>query len=556
MVNLQTRNRVFFPSAYSLLTIAFFALLFTEGQAQHSPLGSSQSQYLPMFRERNLMYERYMNNKNCNVHTSVLPFNNSPEVQAISDSIRQSMKKKSDTLLYALIDDFGYRNPIYITGIFDMYAGYEQAVISGTKTVLGGGLSIEQNLKRKLTLSATFLPGNCSLPSYLDTFAKNSHVVPGMGPAYTSKNGFAYQYCSGYLSYSPNKIFNFQIGKDKNFWGDGYRSLFLSDVSSSYPFLKVSATVWKLKYVSLFTCLKDVTAPSHLKKDFRNKYGTFHYLSWNATCWLNFSVFESVIWQGSDANRTRNFDVNYLNPVIFFRPVEYSLGSSDNAFLGFSFKVKAAEKQQFYGQLLLDEFLLNEVLAVFKKIAHPLDHSIKYGWWGNKQGAQLGFKSFDLFTLKNLSFQTELNAVRPYTYAHGSVQQNYANFNQPLAHPLGANFAESVSFLNYRHKKWIVETEFLYALYGKDENGKNYGQNIFESYTTHPNEYGNKFFQGLKTNLTYTKMKIGYYLIPSADLLVEAGMALRQEKNPASSVSSGFIFIGLRTGILNRYSDF
>jgi len=425
--------------------------------------------------------------------------------------------------------------------------GYERSA----KLILEKGVALKGNIQDKFSFNGTFIAGNSSFPSYLDTFITATDIVPGMGAAYSSKRGYSYQYYSGYLSYSPNKIFNFQIGKGKHFWGDGYRSLFLSDVSNAYPFMKISATVWKLKYVSLFTWMKDVTNPSHLKKDFLNKYGSFHYLSWNATKRINIALFESIIWQGTDSNRVRSFDVNYLNPVIFFRPVEYSLGSSDNAFLGASFKIKvgARQRQQFYGQLILDEFLLKEVLARF-------NNPVKSGWWANKQGVQFGFKNFDLFAIKNLTIQTEINAVRPYTYTHGSVQQNYAHYNQPLAHPLGANFTESVTFLNYQYKKWAFETQFLYAIYGKDVNGINYGHNIFASYNTRPNDYGNKFYQGLKTNLLYSKIKIGYYLIPSANLLAEAGIAIRQEKNSASALSSNFVFIGIKTGLINRYSDF
>ncbi len=44
------------------------------------------------------------------------------------------------------------------------------------------------------------------------------------------------------------------------------------------------------------------------------------------------------------------------NPVIFYRSVEQALGSPDNAFLGFDFKVKFAKHCQIYGQFLLDEF--------------------------------------------------------------------------------------------------------------------------------------------------------------------------------------------------------
>jgi len=518
----------------------------------------SQSNY-PLVRETYLQYEKSLNYKQSNSHTAIKPFLQTDEMESIQDSVKKSYLKKSDSLFTTLSErKIKRKSKFSVTGIFDSYFGYEQASQSNTKLLLGGGIQLNGKIKNKLFLSTTFLSGNAAYPSYLDSAIKNSAVIPGFGSAYKSNLGYSNQYYAGYVSYSPNKIFNFQAGRDKQFWGDGYRSLFLSDASTAMPFFKISTTIWKLKYVSLFTSMKDITKSPHSKNDFLNKYGTFHYLSWNVSKRINLSLFESIIWQGTDTNRVRSFDVNYLNPVIFFRPVEYSLGSSDNAFVGGAFKIKvgARQRQQFYGQLILDEFLLKEVLAIFKKIANPLDPTIKYGWWANKQGVQLGFKSFDLFTAKNLTFQTEINAVRPYTYSHGSVQQNYAHYNQPLAHPLGANFAESVSFLNYKFKKWIFETQFLYAIYGKDEKGINYGQNIFLSYNTHPYDYGNKFFQGLKTNLFYTRFKIGYYLIPSADLLAEVGVAMRQEKNSLNANSSNFVFIGLRTAIFNKYNDF
>lgn len=473
--------------------------------------------------------------RDCTLHSSIKPF---------CDEHLKSAKGKSR---------------IELNGLFDGEAGTEKTNSTGQNIVYGGmiGPQLRGIIKNKFSFSYSFLAGNSAFPSYLDSSVKHSDVVHGMGSAYDSNRGYSFADHFGYLSFSPNKVFNFQIGKDRHFWGDGHRSLFLSDISSSFPFLKITTNVWKFKYVNLFAIMKDATA-SPFKNDFKNKYGTFHYLSWNATKRINLSLFESIIFQGTDTNRARSFDINYLNPAIFYRPVEYSLGSSDNAFLGFAFKIKAGEKlnQHFYGQLILDEFLLKEVMAIFKKLANPLDKTIKYGWWANKQGFQLGFRSFDLFTMKNLSFQTEINAVRPYTYAHGSVQQNYGHYNQPLAHPLGANFAESVSFLNYRYKKWVIETQFLYAVYGKNEKGKNWGQNIFESYISREQDYYNKFFQGLKTYLTYSQIKVGYYIIPSSDLLAEAGVSVRQEKNSAESLSSVFFFIGIKTAIMNRYRDY
>ena len=518
---------------------------------------SQSNQNIPLYREKFLLYEKYLNSTDCSVHTSIKPYYNTPVLEAINDTIKKSFARNKDPKASIASEAKKTVNTLSVTGVLSSDLGYEQAGRSENKFLLDGGLKLEGTHLNKFSYNFIFLSGNSSFPSYIDSSIKHSSVVPGIGNAYGSTTGYSYQYYSGYFSYSPNKIFNFQIGKDKHFWGDGYRSLFISDVSNSYPFLQLSATVWKLKYVCLFAWMKDVTAPSGLQSDFKNKFGSFHYLSWNVTKRFNMGLFESVIWQGTDANRTRSFDVNYLNPVIFYRPVEYSLGSSDNALIGISFKEKIAKKQLFYGQLIIDDLYVETLKA---DIVHACLPFIKeqWGWWGNKYGFQLGFKSFDLFTIKNLSFQTEVNRVRPYTYSHGSVQQNYGNYNQPLADPLGANFTESVSFLNYRYKKWMFETEFLYAQYGKDENGINYGGNIFLSYITRPTslDYYTYVGQGLKTNLSYTKLQISYYPIPSADLMAEAGVALRQENNSLSSSNSTLIFIGIKTGIMNRYSDF
>ncbi|HEY4799705.1 MAG TPA: hypothetical protein VII99_11560, partial [Bacteroidia bacterium] len=413
---------------YFLFTVSSLFLYIRPTFSQHDS-SYIRAFTIPLYSEKNNLYDSYLNEKGRNEHSSIKPYLNSPALNAITDSIAQSMAGSNDNRL-SKVKDRNQRSKgmLAVNGIFTTEVGYEQAAKVENKFLVEGGLSVQAAYKNKLAFYSNFLSGSSAFPSYLDSSIKHTIVIPGMGSAYAMNHGYSYQYYSGYLSYSLNKIFNFQVGKDKHFWGEGYRSLLLSDVSNPFPFIKLSATVWKLKYVSLFANLKDVENPSGLHKDFVNKYGTFHYLSWNASKRLNISFFESIIWQGTDSNRVRKFDVNYLNPMIFYRPVEYSLGSSDNALLGFSYKIKVGKKcrQQFYGQIVIDEFLLKEVLAIFKKAAHPFDHTIQYGWWGNKQGVQFGFKDFDLFTVKNLNFQTEINAVRPYTYSHGSVLQNYS----------------------------------------------------------------------------------------------------------------------------------
>lgn len=115
---------------------------------------------------------------------------------------------------------------------------------------------------------------------------------------------------------------------------------------------------------------------------FLRKYTSMHYLDLNIGKRASIGVFESVVWH-NDTMGQRGFDIGYMNPFIFFRPVEFSIGSPDNVLMGFNAKYKITNKTTAYAQLLLDEFLIKEVRA-------------GKGWWGNKQGWQIGIKSFDL----------------------------------------------------------------------------------------------------------------------------------------------------------------
>lgn len=501
--------------------------------------------------------DNYYNNKEENSQTFVKPFR-LQEINFIKDSTAVFPRLLSGTK--AEERDKKSKGQIEVYPLLLAETGYDMSLNSHLTSNLGIGGNLLMFWKDKFALNFKAMGGKGVFTSPMDSVIRSSRVIPGMGYAYVSKNDslhpqYAYQYFSGYVSYSPNKIFNFQAGRDKHFWGDGYRSMFLSDVAAPYPYLKITTNVWKLTYVNLFTAMKDATNPSGFKKDWLDKYATFHYLGWNATKRINIGLFESIVWQGSDSTRHRGYDVNYLNPIMFFRPTEYSLGSSDNAFVGFNFKIKVAKKQQFYGQLLLDEFLLKEVKA---DLRHAItgDTAAKWGWWANKQAYQIGFKSFDLFTVKNLNFQTELNVVRPYTYSHGSVQQNYGHMNQPLAHPLGANFIEWVNFLNYRYKRIFIEAKFIFANYGGDIGGSDYGKNIFISYVNRTRDYENTIGQGIHTNLTTVSFRGAYILDTRMNLKIELGFAERMEHIATATKKTPYVFIGIKTDLCNLYDDY
>lgn len=128
--------------------------------------------------------------------------------------------------------------------------------------------------------------------------------------------------------------------------------------------------------------------------------------------------------------------MSYLNPFIFLRPVEASLDSPDNAVIGFSGKYKLFEHLALYSQFVLDEFESKNFFS-------------STGSSRNKYGFQIGLRGSELLGIKKLNYLLESNNVKPYTYSEQNAIINYAQNNEPIADPLGANFREFIGILNY-----------------------------------------------------------------------------------------------------------
>ncbi len=414
------------------------------------------------------------------------------------------------------------------------------------------GVSVGGTFGERFSFNSTFVESQSTFSTYIDSSIRKTFVVPGASRIKNYEDKFDYGTAYGSIAYSLKKHFSFQFGHDKNFIGDGYRSMLLSDNSYNYPFFKINANFWKVKYMVLYALFQDGPYP-RVNDDatFRRKYGTFHYLDINIGRRFTFGVLESIIW---DYEEHRGFDIYYLNPVIFLRPVEFSIGSPDNALIGFNLKYKLSSRLYAYGQVMLDEFKIKEVTA-------------GNGWWGNKQAFQVGFRAFSIFGIKRLDISSEFNYARPFTYQHWQTENAYAHYNQPLAHPMGANFMESVSTLNYSWKRWHLLARAMYAKvgYDYDQTGAsvdttgdpiNYGNNTLLSYDDREYDYGNKTLQGLETTVINGELRLWYLLNPASNMVIEAGTRLRRSENVLKTDNTMFLYIGFRTNLVNRYLDF
>lgn len=510
----------------------------------------AQDYYLPLNREWNLRYEPYLQLKQSNVHTSIKPLRHDEIIGVANiDSLDAPQIKETrftrtlvgrkifkEHLVQIRDSDFVVHADFVFEGRLGNEMAEKENLFTNTRGFWIGGTA-----GKRFSFSTTFFENQARFPAYIDTFALRYSIIPGEGRIKRQYGSYDYANVSGTISYTINRHFNVQFGHDKNFIGDGYRSLLLSDNAFGYPFLKINTTFWKVKYMNLFTVMEDLQFPAPDDIAFKKKYASFHYLDINIGKHASFGILESVVWSG-DSARGQGFDINYMNPFVFIRPVEFSLGSPDNMMLGFNLKIKIMPRLVFYSQLMLDEFKLSEIKA-------------GNGWYANKQAFQLGLKSYNL-PIPNLDLLTEFNYVRPFTYSHRTTFTNYAHFNQALAHPLGSNFYESVSIANYRYKNFLFRFQVNYALTAKDTGNSNLGNDIFKSYETKTFEYGNRMGQGYQSRMLYSELRASYLINPRTNLTFDIGYIYRRVSNQAGINQTKWIFIGIRTNLTNRYYDF
>lgn len=411
----------------------------------------------------------------------------------------------------------------------------------------GAGVSLEFALDNVLGFHYDIAYLRECLPIHTVEFSELWGVYPGMG---RKSNPFFPQQLmqNTNLSYRPFNEITFEAGFGKHFIGDGYRSMLLSYNAWNYPYLKAEVDIWKLKYQWVLAQLKDINVPeANSWSDFTSKYVFYHYLDWNVCNWLTVGVFEAII-SGPD----HGLEPAYFNPFIFYRPVEFSLGSVDNALMGLNTKISLNRNNHVYAQFVLDDFNIAEFKGDIQHFFRSDDASVKWGFFGNKYAVQLGFRSNHVFSIAYLSFFTELNAARPYTYSHHASLQNYGHFNQALAHPLGANFVESVSGLRYINGRYRFEFKTMFAVTGLDSLNTHYGSDIYkptmdalQNGNIPVNTWYNTIGQGVKTHIFYPELSVWYYLNTKHNLSVQLRVAYRRLSNSMNSANDFFVSFGV-----------
>ncbi|GGB06159.1 hypothetical protein GCM10011511_31980 [Puia dinghuensis] len=406
------------------------------------------------------------------------------------------------------------------------------------------GVTLRGMIAGKLGFSAYLTDNQERGPGYFQQRVAQFDAIPGAG-YFKAFHTTAFDYWDNRASIYFNtwKYVDWQFGYDKNFIGNGYRSLFLSDNSAPYLFLKFNTRIWHLNYQTIYM---ELISQHNTITDYQypKKYGVVHHLNINATPWLNLGLYENIIFSRAD-----HYDFSYLNPVIFLVSAQSQNGNPDKTTVGFDWKMNIGHATQFYGQVLINEFILHQILHYGQ------------GYWANKQGLQLGFKYVNAFEVKNLDLQFETNIVRPYTYQAKDTVSNYSHYNQPLAHPLGAGFYEFIAIAHYQPVyKWNLEGKIIYYKQGVDSAGVNFGSNIFEPYTSRPRDYGFQIgTSGLPANCLLMSGLVSYQWKENLFLELSAQYrhySVNDPSNTYRSNNSTMFTAGVRINMFRREYDY
>ena len=511
-------------------------------------------------------FDRSLNQLGANNHTASKPFTYSDvsryyDLEAVNKGLMKSenswIERKLWNENFVEIQGEGYW--FTLNPILDLQIGKNSDSDVKYTFVNTRGIQINGGLGEQLNFTTTIYESQGRFADYYNRYAEsikadgsNPAIIPGIGISKRfKKDSYDFPLAEANIAFTPSRFLNLNLGYGRNFIGDGYRSLLLSDGAAPYPYVKLNTTFWKIKYTNVYTWLKDVRADVLEDRTYATKFAASHYLSWNATKRLNIGLFESVVWSNDN---NRGFDMSFVNPIIFYRSVEFASSSrSGNALLGLTSKYKVNNQINVYGQFLVDEFALDDVKAANKS-------------WRNKFGYQIGAKYFNALNIENLLLQLEYNVVRPYVYAHSEPLTNYGHNNQSLGHNWSANFKELIAIGRYHKGRYFADAKLTYGKRGfdfdKTVDPGNYGGNIYIDYDIdRPFNTGVKAGQGNTTDVFIADVQAGYLINPASNMKVFASVIYRnfdpiQETSTIVREGTTWFSVGVRCDIFNWYFDY
>lgn len=527
------------------LTLLLFALLPSQAQYQLLQLNPAETQW----------YQNGLLRDTHRVHTAIRPWRRE-DVSAYSrrgELLPDSLEKRKGIWPWVgrklWHEDFlrfsGENYELTLNPVVDFRVGQDTEADFDYTYRNSRGARIELALGDKVSAYSTLVETQARLPLHVTEKSRELRIVPGYWLRKSFRaNAFDFAYAAGEVAFTPNETFHFRLGHGKQFIGEGYRSMLISDNSINYPFFRIETQFGRLKYINTWAIMTDIRPSVTVGNVYGKKYLSMHYLSLNIGRRWNLALFEGLMW-GDELNRY-GFDPAFLNPVILYRPVEFAQGfAGGNVMMGLNSSYRLADGLMLYGQVAMDEFTLSAV------------RNWSEGSWLNMFGGQIGAKYGDAFGFRNLFLQAEYNVARPHLYSHREAITNWGHYNQPLAHPWGANFNEFLVRAEYRVGRWMFTGAAHLGSVGRDGPEENWGGDIYKVHDTRSASTGVSVAQGVTGDIRYVRAELSYLFNPVYNLRLQAGYRSRRETSKTGGFpDSQYFYFGLRTNAYQMYQDF
>ena len=376
------------------------------------------------------------------------------------------MRIFSYILLILAINKLFANDVVIKPSIFNIYSSngkdwmYQKKAIN----IFGFGVSsyiTNRNWKLKFDYLQIGLLGNVN-QSIFNFSPKQSYAYLDQSK---DADGFWTEYIDTKLSYNNNN-FIIELGKFNRHWGNGNRSLYISDKAPSYPQIGLKYKLnQKLSYFYFHGFLNSNIPDSSRSLYYKNNFSqrsisiprniAAHRIEWKPNDKFIFNFNESVIYA------TRSIDIYYLIPILPFYPIENYIGDTDNIQMGVDILFKINELQKMYVSFFMDEFTPE---WIFKSKNHNW-----FGW-------QFGYSMKGLIWKKS-ELQIEYNWTDQRIYMHKYEINDFYNHQHPLGFWAGPH-AEELLF-NY-----VVNfgDRFLKFHFSKTKRGLNTREMVEDNY--------------------------------------------------------------------------
>ena len=363
------------------------------------------------------------------IHSAIQPIHES--IQLIKDTSLKDNKQKraskfgkkwiNESLLHVNEEDVQITaDPLFNFSLSKYNDDYDYRYYSNVR-----GFRVKANIGSKVSFESRFYENQFFYPDYLASRAAERQVAIGIGRSKPFKlYGFDAGLANGYLSFSPIKNINFQLGHGRNFFGNGYRSLLLSDYAPDYAYISGQYLIkgGKVMYRHINGWMNTLTRTPYSSTPealFKPKVANFNILSFKPNNEFELSFFEGLVYKKyDDIEGIIRPELSFFVPLIGKGVLMSDSNSSTNVIYGFNFSYQPSLKLMFYNQLAIQS--------------------------ENRIGVQLGLKWLNFLTLDNSFLCVEFNRIARDLYAIDSVNsiQRYSHLSHELAHPLGAGFNE------------------------------------------------------------------------------------------------------------------